>query len=164
MSKRVYLSGGMEYAPNEGRDWRRDLQQWFEQELGWKVFNPNDESEHFLARYLPAGSDFRTMKTDDPDGFQRIVRQIVDLDCREIAARSDCVVCYWDQGAMQGAGTKGEITMATYHGKPVYLVTSFPFQEIPGWVLGCTTMIFGSFEQLKDFLARNEKKHPGGRI
>jgi len=97
MSKRVYLSGGMEYAPNEGRDWRRDLQQRFEQELGWKVFNPNDESEHFLARYLPAGSDFRTMKTDDPDGFQRIVRQIVDLDCREIAARSDCVVCYWDQ-------------------------------------------------------------------
>ena len=30
---RVYLSGGMEYADGEGVHWRRDLQQWLEENL-----------------------------------------------------------------------------------------------------------------------------------
>ena len=36
---------------------------------------------------------------------------------------SDCVICLWDEGAARGAGTKGELTIARYFGKPVYLVT-----------------------------------------
>jgi hypothetical protein len=80
------------------------------------------------------------------------VRQLVDLDCREIAERSNYLICFWDSGAMRGAGTKGELTIARYFGKPVYLVTSIPFRDIPGWVLGCTDKIFPGFDQLKKFL------------
>ncbi len=147
----VYLSGGMEYAANEGRDWRRDLQQWLERELGCTVFNPNLESERFLSRRLP-GVDFRRLKTDDPARFKSVVWDIVDLDCREIAERSDFVICYWDDGAARGAGTKGEVTIARHTGKPVYLVTSIPEVDIPGWVLGCTTQLFGSFDELRTYL------------
>jgi len=150
-AKRVYLSGGMEYAPNEGRDWRSTLQEWLERELRCEVFNPNAESEKFLGRVLP-GIDFRQLKLDNPERFREVVQEIVDLDCREIAEKSDYVICYWDRSAAQGAGTKGEITMARYFGKPVYLVTSFPLQEIPGWVLGCTSRVFPDFETLRDFL------------
>ena len=53
---------------------------------------------------------------------------------------------------MRGAGTKGELTMAKYFGKPVYLVTSIPYHDIPGWVLGCTTQLFSSFDELNVFL------------
>jgi hypothetical protein len=141
----------MEYAANEGRDWRRDLHQWLERELGCTVFNPNVESERFLSRRLP-GTDFRRLKSDDPAMFRSVVREIVDLDCREIAERSDFVVCYWDEGAARGAGTKGEVTIARHTGKPVYLVTSVPEVDIPGWVLGCTTSVFGSFDDLRAFL------------
>jgi hypothetical protein len=150
-AKRVYLSGGMEYAPNEGRDWRSTLQEWLERELRCEVFNPNAESEKFLGRVLP-GIDFRQLKLDNLERFREVVQEIVDLDCREIAEKSDYVICYWDRSAAQGAGTKGEITMARYFGKPVYLVTSFPLQEIPGWVLGCTSRVFPDFETLRDFL------------
>jgi hypothetical protein len=74
------------------------------------------------------------------------------LDSKEIAECSDYVICYWDQGAQRGAGTKGELTIARYFNKPVYMVTRIPKVNIPGWVLGCVTEFFDSFEHLKEFL------------
>ncbi len=149
--QRVYLSGGMEYAANEGRDWRRAMQAWLEGNLAAEVFNPNRESQEFLAAHYPE-LDFRALKRKDPRHFQSIVARLVDLDCREIATRSAYLICYWDEGAMRGAGTKGELTIARYFGKPVYLVTTIPLPDIPGWVLGCTDRIFPSFEALQAFL------------
>jgi len=149
--RRVYLSGGMEYAADEGRDWRSRLQEWLECEMGCTVFNPNRESERFFHTHLP-GVDFRTLKKTDSLLYQQTATRLVDIDCREIAERSDYVMCYWDESAMRGAGTKGELTMARYFGKPVYLVTTMARADIPGWVLGCTTELFESFEELKRFL------------
>jgi len=148
---RAYLSGGMEYAANEGRSWREDLELWLNSEMGWQTFNPNRESDRFLAARTPDTS-FRSLKAVDPERFLKIVADIVELDCREVAERADCVICFWDEGAMRGAGTKGELTIARYFKKPVYLVTTIPFAEIPGWVLGCTTTMFRNFDELKAFL------------
>ena len=149
--KRVYLSGGMEYSADEGRDWRENLQQWLEQELQCQVFNPNLESDRFFRTYHH-GIDFRKLKTENIQLYKTIAAGLVELDCKEIAERSDFVVCYWDDSAMKGAGTKGELTMARYFGKPVYLVTTMPHHEIPGWILGCVARMFASFEELKGFL------------
>ena len=149
---RVYLSGGMEYAAGEGVHWRKDLQRWLEEHLRHDVFNPNVESDRFFSTHHP-GIDFRALKRDDVPLYQRIARGLVEIDCREIAERSDYVICFWDEGAAKGAGTKGELTMARFFGKPVYMVTSYPPQEIPGWILGCVTRTFGSFDELKAFLS-----------
>jgi hypothetical protein len=150
-ARRVYLSGGMEYAANEGRDWRETMQRFCEDELGWTVFNPNHESERFFETNWP-GMDFRAVKTQDIERYREIVSRLVDIDSHEIAERTDIVVCYWDEGAAKGAGTKGELTMARFFGKPVYMVTTIPAQEIPGWVLGCTTRMFRTFSELTEFL------------
>jgi len=148
---RYYLSGGMEYASDEGRDWRGMLQAWLESELHATVFNPNLESDRlFKSRF--AGVDFRAMKSTDPAGYRKIAAELVDIDSREIAERSDAVICYWDASAMRGAGTKGELTMARFFRKPVYMVTAMPETEIPGWVLGCTTRMFGGFDELREYL------------
>jgi len=141
----------MEYAANEGRDWREKMQRFCEDELGWTVFNPNHESEKFFRTHWP-GMDFRAVKTQDIERYREIVSRLVDIDTHEIAEKSDIVICYWDEGAAKGAGTKGELTMARFFGKPVYMVTTIPAQEIPGWVLGCTTRIFGTFREMMDFL------------
>ncbi len=153
---RAYLSGGMEYADGEGVVWRKEVQHWIEHNLGHQVFNPNVESERMFKSELP-NVDFRKLKFEDISRYQEIVRKLVDLDCKEIARHSDYVVCYWDDGAARGAGTKGELTMAKFFSKPVYLVTSFPLQEIPGWVLGCVTKVFGSFKELGDFLEQQSR-------
>jgi hypothetical protein len=148
---RFYLSGGMEYASDEGRDWRSVMQGWLETELGASVFNPNLESEHlFSTRH--AGIDFRALKASDPSRYRAIAAELVDIDSHEIAEQTDVVICYWDASAMRGAGTKGELTMARFFNKPVYMVTTIAEVEIPGWVLGCVTRMFGSFEALKRFL------------
>ncbi len=148
---RTYLSGGMEYAKGEGQDWRREIEEWITTELGHSVFNPNNESEKYLRKRLPH-QNLRKLKFTDTAKFESIVRGIVMLDSLEIARKSDYVICYWDASALRGAGTKGELTLARFFGKPVYMVTRINRIRIPGWVLGCTTRIFGSFEMLKTYL------------
>jgi len=147
----VYLSGGMEYVAGEGRDWRSEMQGWLERELGCSVFNPNRESERFLRERLP-GVDFRQLKRDNPERFQQVVSAIVDRDSAEIAEQADVVVCLWDDGAHRGAGTTGELTIARRFGKPVYMVTQTPREELPGWILGCVSRMFDSFTELKAYL------------
>lgn len=143
----------MEYAKGEGADWRKELHRWIDGNLGHSVFNPNEESKRFLARNFPGGN-FRRLKTKNIEQFTRLVRKIVSLDSREIARNSDYVVCLWDRSAQKGAGTKGELTIAQLFGKPVYMVTRMKHENIPGWILGCTTKIFCSFTELKQFLQR----------
>jgi hypothetical protein len=147
----------MEYADGEGAGWRGSMQAWIEASLRHSVFNPNAESDRFFAERYPQ-VDFRRLKEENVPAYTEIVRHLVDIDSQEIAQRSTYVVCLWDEGAAKGAGTKGELTIARFFQKPVYLVTRFPHQAIPGWVLGCTTEIFGSFEELKGFLAARYKQ------
>lgn len=148
----VYLSGGMEYAKNEGVDWRNDIASWIRKNLQHKIFNPNIESEKFLAKSLP-NKNFRSLKSTDINAYSKIVKHFVIKDSKEIATRSDYVICYWDESAERGAGTKGELTIARYFNKPVYMVTRISKEEIPGWMLGCVTKFFSSFELLKEFLS-----------
>jgi hypothetical protein len=154
---RVYLSGGMEYADGEGVNWRREMQSWIETTLDHVVFNPNVESDKFFDAHYP-GIDFRTLKKENVGEYQNIVRRLVEIDCKEIAEHSHYIICYWDDGAMKGAGTKGELTMAKYFGKPVYLVTTFQLYDIPGWVLGCVTKTFSTFNELKTFLVNQHSR------
>ncbi len=100
------LSGGMEYAKNEGINWRNNIGSWISKNLGHKIFNPNIESEKYLANSLP-NKNFRSLKSTDIKTYTKIVRRFVIKDSKEIATRSDYVICYWDQSAQRGAGTKG---------------------------------------------------------
>jgi hypothetical protein len=151
---RVYLSGGMEYAKNEGVNWRNSMDMWIRRNLGHTVFNPNTESEKYLNKALPHG-DFRTLKSTDINAFTKIVKKFVSMDSKEIAQRSDYIICYWDKSAQRGAGTKGELSIARYFNKPVYVVTCVPKEQIPGWILGCVSKFFASFDELKKFLLAN---------
>jgi hypothetical protein len=153
---RVYLSGGMEYVPDQGADWRADLGAWIEKELGHAVFNPNIESQRYLRRILPE-EEFRKLKFRDVMAYTSVLRHIVRIDLREIAYRSDYLVCLWNRGAEKGAGTKGEITLARFFNKPVFLLTRHRLENIPGWVLACVTQTFSSMSELKIFLKRRFK-------
>lgn len=147
----IYLSGGMEFAPGHGGDWRADLERRLTAREGWSVFNPVRESERFLADHHP-GVILRGLKRTDPERFRTIVAEIVRRDSTEVVERADALVCLWDDSAARGAGTQGELTLAARHQKPVVLVTAMPFAEIPGWVIGCSTHLCGSFDEALDLL------------
>jgi hypothetical protein len=147
----------MEHARNSGSAWRSRLHEWIERELGHEVFNPSVVRKQYLKRHYHGLSQKRLKKTNLKK-FHRLVSTLMRLDCQEIANRTDYVVCLWDESAQKGAGTKGELTMAKYFGKPVYVVTTMRPVEIPGWILACTTRLFSSFDELKIFLKRKYRK------
>ncbi|HVN47922.1 MAG TPA: hypothetical protein VMU30_03775 [Bacteroidota bacterium] len=148
---RAYLSGGMEYAKGEGADWRLAMENWLDGTLCHTAYNPNKESEALLKKRLPKGN-FRSLKTADIKRYTEIVQRMVEVDSNEIAKRSDYIICLWDKSAQQGAGTKGELTLAKYFHKPVYFVTQMHHEKIPGWVLGCISKQFKTFDALKFYL------------
>lgn len=149
----------MEFAKGEGADWRRVMEHWVQKSLGHSVYNPNKESDEYLAKKYPPGR-FRDLKNENVEQYTELVRDLIDMDCREIAERSDYVICNWDESAQRGAGTKGELTMARFVGKPVYMVTQMKLQDIPGWVLGCATKTFRTFEDLQVFLREHYTGKP----
>ena len=147
----AYLSGGMEYAENYGADWRGEMEKWLKQKLNHESFNPVRASEEFLKSKYPR-VDFRQTKLNDFEKHRTIAKEIVKLDSTEIILRSDYLICYYDESAQRGAGTKGELTVAALLGKPVYLVNGMQIENVPSWVLGCTDEIFEDFDSLKKFL------------
>ncbi len=157
MNLNAYLSGGMEFAENNGANWRTEIQAWLKERLNHSCFNPVEASDDFLRSRYP-GVDFRDAKLDNFGIHREIAREIVKLDSREIVLHSDYLICYYDESAQRGAGTKGELTVAALFEKPVFLVKAMPVSSIPSWVIGCTTELFDSFGQLRDFL---EKKYSG---
>ncbi len=153
MEPTAYLSGGMEFAENYGADWRDEISIWLNKKLNQTSFNPVKASEEFLtSKYR--GVDFRSTKVNDFAKHQEIARKIVNLDCEEIILRCDYIICYYDESAQRGAGTKGELTIAAIFGKPVYFVSGMELEKIPSWVLGCADEIFSNFDSLKSFLLK----------
>ncbi len=148
---KAYLSGGMEFSDDQGAGWRESIEQWLLDELGHLSFNPVRESALYAAEKFP-GIAPRQIRQLDPERYRSFVHGIVQKDTEAIALHADYVICLWDEGARRGAGTQGEVTLAKYLGKPVYIVTKSSASEIPGWITGCATEFFDSFDALKLFL------------
>ncbi len=153
MNLKAYLSGGMEFAKDNGAGWRSKLEEWLKDKLNHSAFNPVKASEEFLTTKYPE-VDFRAAKSNNFQKHQEIAKEIVMLDSSEIILHSDYVICYYDESAQRGAGTKGELTVAAIFGRPVYLVRGMDPDEIPSWVLGCASEIFADFDSLKSYLTK----------
>jgi hypothetical protein len=143
---RAYLSGAIEYAPDHGRTWRAAITPFLES-LGHEVYDPALDVKKNLSDEEVA--NFRGWKHSDLARFQATVRKIIDYDLEWIAKRTDFIVCLWDEYAQKGAGTQAELTFAYRLNIPVYLVANIPITHISGWIIGCSTEIFWSLEQLR---------------
>jgi hypothetical protein len=148
---RAYLSGAIEYSPDHGRAWRAAITPFLES-LGHEVYDPALDVKKNLSAAEVA--NFRGWKLTDLGRFQATVRKIIDYDLDWIANRTDFIVCLWDQHAQKGAGTQAELTFAYRINIPVYLVVMMPITQVSGWILGCSTAVFESFEELQRELPR----------
>ncbi len=146
---RVYLSGAMEYAPGHGKHWRAEITPLL-LSLGHQIYDPAQDEKKDLSDEEMA--NFRAWKSSDLERFQQTIRKIIAYDLDIVERETDYIICHWDEYAMKGAGTHGELTLAHRLGIPVYLVTSLPITQVSGWILGCSTQVFSSFEQLTNFL------------
>ena len=152
--KHVYLAGAIEAAPDKGTRWRTVLTPQLE-EMGYDIFNPCVETDGVILKEL-GWKKFNWEKIRKPkwrDKYLHIMRRIVEEDLKAVLA-SKFVIVYFDRYVQLGAGTYGEVTVAVNHDIPVYIVLAgdMEFENIPAWVVGCTTTIFDSFKELLDFL------------
>lgn len=143
---RIYLSGAMEYAPDHGRQWRAAITPFLE-ERGVEVYDPaRDEKKDLTDEEV---RHFREWKRTDLARFQATVRKIIAYDLDIIERRCDGIVCYWDEHCTKGAGTQAELTVAHRLGLPVHLIAAMPVEQISGWILGCSSRIYGSLAEFE---------------
>ena len=143
----AYLSGPIENAHNDGADWRNDITIWLEKKLNHKVFNPVIETKKIIENYN--SSDFRVMKNTNPNEYKKIIRKIIQIDLDAVVNQSDYLIVKWDKSVFKGGGTHGEITMAYWLKKPIFLVNSLPIDDISSWIFSCAEHMFDNFDDLK---------------
>jgi hypothetical protein len=143
----AYLSGPIENAYNDGADWRNDITEWLHTKLNHKVFNPVIETQSIIKHHK--GRDFRLMKKTNPNEYKKIIRKIIKVDLEAVVHKSDYLIVKWDESVFRGGGTHGEVTMAYWLGKPVFLVNKLPIDDISSWIFSCSNHIFDNFDDLK---------------
>jgi len=144
--KKVYLAGPMEYAPQDGLDWRIEYAKELGEYLGIECVIPNHEEKHIV----PDQAKFRQLKKEKPYEYIKIMRQLKEMDLN-IVQNVDAVICNWNGEMM--SGTVGEAQHATFHGVPVFLVTKKPLSDVPGWFLSCCDEVFPELSCLMMHLA-----------
>ena len=143
----AYLSGPIENALNDGAGWRNDIAHWLENELNHQVFNPVTETKS-ITKELNT-DDFRLMKTTNPEQYKNIIRKIIQVDLDAVVKGSDYLIVNWDESVFKGGGTHGEITMAYWFKKPVYMVNTLPLKDVSSWIFSCTDYMCSNFDDLK---------------
>ena len=123
----AYLPGGMEHANNYGAAWRKDITQWLNESLEHSAIDPVIESKKFI-------------------------RLAIKKDLDGVVDKSDYIICLWDKSVFKGGGIHGEVTLAHYSRKPIYLVNQLPITDLSGWIMSCATEIVNDFESLKIIL------------
>ena len=155
---KAYLSGPIENAENDGASWRQDMTLWLKDNLNHEVFNPVLETKDIIGNLNPI--IFRSMKKTDPIEYKNIIREIIKLDLEAVINDSDYLIVKWDKSVLKGGGTHGEVTMAYWIKKPVFIVNSLPIDDMSSWIFSCSDFIFNDFKSLKKKLTQLYKGIP----
>jgi hypothetical protein len=144
----IYLCGAVENSPHHAPSWRAEIARSLH-ELGHEVYDPVLDEKKDLTDQ--EAREFRGWKHSDMPRFQKAVRKMIQYDLDWIEERCDALVVHWEEGK-ETASAQGELTVAYRRGLPIYLVTPTPLAQVSGWVLGCASHIFPSFEALGEYL------------
>ena len=155
---KAYLSGPIENAENDGASWRQDITLWLKDNVDHEVFNPVLETKNIIGHLNP--SIFRSMKKTDPIEYKNIIREIIKLDLEALINDSDYLIVKWDKSVLKGGGTHGEVTMAYWIKKPIFIVNSLPIDDMSSWIFSCSDFIFDDFKGLKKKLIQLYKGIP----
>lgn len=144
----IYLSGGMERAVDLGSQWRIQVSE----ELKHMGFMPLDITA--LDKAYTAAHGKVIAGEDELHDKYNIRYQFIYTDLRLIIQNTDAVIAYYDEAFKNGAGSFAECQCAYDHGKPLFIVSAFPKEQMPSWLKALSTKIFFDFEDLYDYLAK----------
>ena len=144
---KFFLSGGMEYKKNLGKEWREWLTERLEEQRH-DAINPVRLEVIVEKDDEPIQARLSKMKNDnDFEAVRQNVREHLFRKDMFGIQLADALVVLYDESAQRGAGTLAEAWEAFREAKPVYLITDFPVEKIPTWLIGETTNIFKDFDE-----------------
>lgn len=168
---KIYLIGGMEHAENLGANWRAEVGPKL-RDMGYDVLDPCEFEPMQLTglhtKRLPETLETAEGKIIKPthwhqlklapkgsaahNRFKKYMQRIIQYDINVVRNKADVMLAYWTDETGRGAGSHHEIGTAYLCGKPVYTVLAGGV-DYPGWLVGCTTEVFDTFEQALERLA-----------
>lgn len=148
----IYLSGGMQFAPDGlGADWRRECSK----RLKELSYYPIDIAALDLAYSEDHGHLYRFIS--DAELLQRksnIRKHFIETDIALIRNDTDAVIILYDETVRRGAGTTSEVHEAFMLDIPVFLLNTYgDVKEVPGWMQAETTVMFTDWEELYKYFA-----------
>ena len=146
----AYLSGGMENAQNEGADWHIDMTNWLKGNLGHDTMDPVLESKKLILAH--GAEEYQDWKTTNHGKYKEFIRLLINQDLRAVIGKADYLIVLWDESVLYGGGTHGEVTMAYWVDRPIFLVNKLPKEKLSGWISSCSSATFDSFDELKKAL------------
>ncbi len=149
---RIYLAGAIEAAPDGGRGWREKIKPVLIERFKVNYYDPADSAHNVLT--TEEKKYFRTWRRSEPEAFRRAITKIIANDLKRILFKTDLILCHWDEYVKEGGGTQGELTVARLFDIPVILWTSIPRERVSSWILGCSTWICESVEEVEKVLER----------
>lgn len=151
-----YLSGGMEFKTDLGVGWRQWLTSQLE-DLNYCTIDPT-KIEAPIIKNEPLQRSVTDLKVKGKlDQVRTLVRDRFFRKDIYAIQMSAAMIVYYDLSVQKGAGTLAEAWESFREGKPVYLVSDLPVEDIPSWLIGETTEIFFSFQELIEYLKDRNK-------
>lgn len=151
---KVYLSGPIENAQDNGVGWREELAPKLK-DLGFDIFNPIDASDPILNRFMfKSVAEYNQAKSNENlyGLYIAATDAFIQLDMDEVRT-SDILLVFLSKTF--SAGTAGEVTLAKHLNIPVigFLDTNTKVSDISGWTLGCIDEIYNtSFDAINSVL------------
>ncbi len=143
---KFYLAGAISWVKdNSFMEWRSDMMRFLE-DLHFEGVNPlgkyaDPQEEKLKVEALVTGGN-------DEMARDYIQQRIIDADLTLLEG-CDAVIAFCP---CYSAGTFAELGVAYSLGKPIYIVTDMARDKMGAWVLGLSTRLFGSFDELKAYL------------
>lgn len=155
----AYLAGSMEKRKDNGARWRSGIEPSLTA-MQIIPLNPLKLEKGILEKYGVTAISLRDVKKH-LHMYKCISDEIVEFDLDIILNRTDIVVCYLDQAALDSSGTVSELTVAKLLGIPVYCVVGVPIKKLPLWTIGTITKRFSNFKELLEHLSKHPPKKTG---
>jgi len=147
---KFYLAGPISHAKGDTFiSWRSTLERII-LSLGHTPLNP---VKKFRVPTKEKTVCLKMVRTEKCDVAREFIRRRIITPDLELCEQADACIAYVP---FYSVGTSSEIFYFYFHKKPVYVVTPLPREKWSGWLVGLSTLIFTSWEDLVKFLSKLE--------
>jgi hypothetical protein len=148
---RFYLSGGMEFKSNHGKDWR----EWITEELSklnhsvadpvkLEVVEENGEPVQILLNQMK--------KEGKVEELRHKTRHSIFYKDMLAIQQSNAFILLYDVSVQRGAGSLSETWEAFREGRPIYVISALPLADVPTWLIAESTQLFFGFEEFLNYI------------